>query len=937
MNPPSLPLRLDRLFAEQVARTPDAVALIDADRKTTFAELSRSADRVAEGLGAHGIRDGAVIGIRVESPRDYIGCVLGVLKANAAAMPLPKSYPDGRLRDILSAAALDAILVDDDSQFESTPAIRLPAGSGFDVAHGPATAVRGDDADRPAFVLCSSGSTGTPKMIVRNHRSFFHRLQWTWNGHPYEAGEVCCWKAHRTTTHAIYELFEPLLRGIPVCIVPERDARSLESFWDLLRRHRVTRLLLVPSVLQASLDMPGFAPPDIRVLVLMGEYVHAGLAARTVAAFPATTKVYSIYGSTEASSTLVCDVRASLHGDKELPLGAPISPDIRAYVLDDGLDPVARGGDGMLYIAGPALFSGYFRDDALTAAAFATLGNGERAYRTNDRVRRMADGSLLYLGRVDHTVKVRGFRVDVQEVEKALARHPGVRQGAVIAQPGSGGSVTLMAFVTPADLPPSDVYRVLRDHLPDYMLPSRIIAMDSLPLTASGKIDRRRLLESCGTPSTAPAQGQAFDGIEGQVAAIWHSVLGHGDFGPDSNFFEAGGTSLQTFSVIVRLRDRFNLDRSQLPDNAVYRLPTIARIARYIGDLGTGHAASIDPSDSILVTLRAGRDADAPPLFVIASAGGTLGAYAKVIRALETRREVIGIRDPFLWGARDPTAGFRHWISLYLDAIRARQPEGPYSLLGYSSAGAFTYEIARQLRRAGQPVAMLALIDPLATDSSDKRRFGHWAFESRFMRREFMPAVRAAGWLHRHWPFRNGIEDDSSSSNDFAFTQPEYDALAATLRSDRRHIQQLSALLELNTDLPFAMMSAEIAAIPRDQLIDALRAKVNAAAPDVDAGMIERLVVQYQLQVRTQHRYRLRPFDGTLVLFDQDGPYFGLLSDLFRPYVDQLVVHRVPATPPTGRTLELAGNFSNALRAHYLSMRNDTFARTVARELERLL
>jgi non-ribosomal peptide synthetase component E (peptide arylation enzyme) len=746
-----------------------------------------------------------------------------------------------------------------------------------------------------------------------------------------------CQKAHMITTHAIYELFEPLLRGIPVCIISDQEAKTLEAFWDTIKRRAISRLLIVPSVLQASLDMPEFSAPDLKVLILMGEYVHPVLARRTIAAFAQTTRIYSIYGSTEASSTLLCNVREWRDQGDELPLGEPISPDVRAYVLDDRLEPVDAGSKGMLYIAGTALFTEYFRDPALTEAAFVTLGSGERLYRTNDQVRRTSDGALQYLGRTDHVVKVRGFRVDLQEVEKVMARHPNVSHCAVIATDDRDGDAMLVAFVSPAAVPAAEVYRVLREQLPDYMVPSRVIGMDALPLTSSGKIDRRKLAESSKT-SIAPApslSARPRSPTERTLADVWKEVLGHDAFDVDSNFFEVGGSSLKTFAVMSRVARALGLEGQRLPGNAIYQLPTIEGLASYIDSVREGRAQPMATDDSVLVTLKSGRDAGAAPLFVISSAGGTLGAYEKLIRALMTTREVIGVRDPFLWGKRDPTLGFQSWASLYVGAIRERQPKGPYYVVAYSSAGAFGYEIARRLRRTGEDVALLALIDPLAIDSSDKRRFGHWAFNARFMRPQLAPVARLGAWLNQILKRRKN--DEATFANDFAFTREQFLELEAHLRADQKHILQLSALLELNTGLPIALTPTELAKLEPSRYFDALLVKMDALAPDVDKEMLGRLVVQYQLQVRSQHQYRLQWFDGTLVLFDPAGPYHGLLASLFRPYANRLVVHRPALGPPTDRVRELGNRFSNSVRSHFLSMRDDAYVQTVARELEKLL
>ena len=936
MNPSVPTLLLHRLFEAQAARTPEAVALIEDDGSTTYAELDSLSNRLAATIRSSGIRDGAFVGVHIQRSRHYVASLLGILKANGAVVPLPPSYPADRLRNTLAFAGLDAVL--DDKATPVDPSMHdrivhvedamegLPTTSG---TMGP------DDPDRPAFVLCSSGSTDKPKMIVRSHRSFFHRLHWTWGAHPYAPGEMCCQKAHMTTTHAIYELFEPLLCGIPVHILSDQQARSLESFWEGIRRDAISRLLIVPSVLQASLDMPGFAPPALKLLVLMGESVHVGLATRAVAAFPETTKIYSIYGSTEASSTLVCDLQEAVRLGGEPPLGKPIAPEVHVRVLDAELEPVAAGAAGMLYVAGPALFSGYFRDAESTDAAFVSRGT-ERLYRTHDRVRLTAGGALQFLGRDDDTVKVRGFRVDLQEVERAIRLLPEVSQCAVIARTGGEGSASLAAFVAPASVRPTDVYRALRDRLPDYMLPARMIGLDTFPLTPSGKIDRRQLVEHSGSQPAAPAPRQALSATEQRLATVWADVLGHTDFDVVSHFFEVGGTSLKTFSVIARLRDAFGLERHQLPDDVVYRFPSIKALASCVDDACAGSAPAATPANSVLVSLKAAHGADVPPLFVIASAGGTLGAYDKLVRALATRREVIGVRDPYLWGKRDSGLGFQRWIALYLDAIRERQPHGPYHLVAYSSAGAFGYELARQLRLAREQVDLLALIDPLAIDRATKWRFGYWALEARFMRRGITPLVLAWGWFRRILPRLPG-NGESASANDFVFSDTQLHELEDRALGSRQSIRQLSALLELNTGLPLALTFDEVATLQPTKCLDALLAKLRMAAPDVDTRMIERLVVQYALQVRSHQQYRLQPFEGTLQLFQPDGPYARLMSSLFMPRVGRLVEHRLPLSPPTARTRELAECFPEPMRSHYLSMRDDVFAQALARELDKLL
>jgi amino acid adenylation domain-containing protein len=938
MSPQDYSLRLDRQFEEQAKRTPDRVALHYRSESITFADLKTASDRLAAVLRSAGIQDGGIVGLHMERSIAYVAGALAILKSNCAVVPLPPSYPTGRLRDILSFAALDAVIDDADTPLSPPLSDRIIHFSDKADAVPAPGGVAPTSSDQAAFVLCSSGSTGKPKMIVRSHGSFFHRLRWTWDNHPYSAGEVCCQKSFMTTTHAIYELFEPLLRGIPVHIIADQDVRTLEPFWEAIQARSISRLLIVPSVLQASMDMPGFVAPPLKVLVLMGEHVHSGLAGRTIAAFPGQTKIFSIYGSTEASSTLVCDLKESYRPGEELPLGKPISADVRAYVLGADLEQVAAGEVGMLHIAGSPLFTAYLKDPALTASVFVTSPDGhERLYRTHDQVRRMPDGNLHFVGRIDHTVKIRGFRVDLQEVEKAVLLHREVRQCAVVLSESEPGNSMLIGFLAPGDVAQASVYGVLREHLPAYMVPSVLVTLDSFPLTASGKVDRQRLLADHAGWAPASSPGRPQTETQRAVSEVWAGVLRHGNVQPDSNFFQVGGTSLTVFAAVHRLREAFKLDRRQLSDLSIYQYPTVEALASYIDGLHDGSAPPPPPANSTLVTLKGGADATLPPLIVISSAGGTLGAYEKVVRALKTRREVIGVRDPFIWGDRDATLGFQNWVTRYVSAIRERQPRGPYYLAAYSSAGVFGYEIARHLQRDGQEVALLALIDPLAMDRGSKLRFGYWALQARFMRPAFGRMVLLGGRLRAAVPRWLRDSGGPGRENDMALSKDEFHRFAAEVRKDRSHILRLSALLELNTGLPFALTESELAQAGPNGYLAVLLARVKSVSPEVDPETIENLVIQYELQVRSQHEYRLQRYDGKVVLFDPDGPYHGLLAAQFRPYVKSLRVRRVPLGPQSERTRSLAAVFPERICCHYLSMRDDLFVRTLADELETLL
>ena len=921
--------RFDTAFEEQAARTPGDVALRSSDGTITYAELDARANRIANTLRNAGIRPRAFVGLHVDRSIGAVAAILGILKFDGAVVPLPPSWPAHRVNEILRFGRLDAVIDAAATPLTTETATRTVRLEDAIRAESAAPPVERGGSDSPAFVICSSGSTGTPKMIVRSHRSFLHRLQWTWEQHPYSADDVCVQKSFQATTHAVYELFEPLLRGVAVRIISDESLRDMAGFWDLLAEEGATRLLIVPSMLQASLELPGFVPPPLRVLVLMGEHVSAALAARAAAAFPASTRIFSIYGSSEASSTLVTDLRSSDLVGEDPPLGIPISPDVRAFVLNAELAPVQPGGIGMLYVSGSPLFTGFFRNPEGTEAVLETVG-AERLYRTADQVRVLASGGFLFVGRADDVVKVRGFRVDLSEIERWLSRGPGVRQCIVAPYPDANSAATLLAFVTPADVQPPALFAWLRSHLPTYMLPSVIVPIDRFPQTPSGKIDRRGLVADHRDVAAKSAGVKYESDTERTIARVWGELLQVGLVERDRSFFEIGGTSLTVFAAAHRLRVAFGLSAQALAATTLYTYPTVAALAEAI-DRGSEAQA-----ETVLVSLRRGDGSELPPLFVVSSAGGTLGAYEKVVRALRTPRDVVGLRDPFLAGDRDPTEGFQRWARRYTDAIRRRQARGPYHILAYSSAGAFGYEIAQQLRANGEDVLLLALVDPVAMDYAS-RRFGRWALSARFMSAKVRRVVRWAGLLRSVVPRALRAKRTAASANDWTLSASEFNAHASWATTNRDNILRFAALLELNTGRPFAIQSAELDGVAPSEYLDVLLARVARVDASIEPEMIRRAVIQYELQVKSQQRYRPQRYDGAMYMFDAAGPFSGLEAAHLGPYVRRLHARSLPFDGLSERARQLLAPFPEGLRPHYGCMRNDRFTERLAAELSSVL
>lgn len=887
-------------FHRQAEATPATTALVFRDQRIDYATLRERVRGTAAGLGRRGVQPGDRVGVHLERSIEWVVATLAVLDVGAIAVPLPPDYPRRRLEDVLRLAEVSTVVTEDATHFEDAVSLRT-------LVRVPASGAAAHPPEAAAFILASSGSTGAPKLIQRSHASFYHRLEWTWATHPFAGDERCCQKAHITTTHSIYELFEPLLAGGTTHLLPDDDVRRLERFWERVATLGVTRLLLVPSMLRASLAVPEILQCDsLRVVVLMGEYVSATLVDAAKAALPAGCALYSIYGSTEASSTLLTDLRRVRSGE-EAPLGVPIG-DTRARILDHEMRPVPDGEHGRLYLSGSALFDGYVGDSAATEQVLHESA-GEWLYDTRDEVKRVR-GAIHYVGRVDHTIKVRGFRVDLAEVERALERVPGVESCAVVDTGGEAPS--LVGYYAPEVVKTEAVASALRATLPEFMVPSRLIGLPALPLTASHKVDRQRLATLQDTEATAPE----FSGDEARLADAWERALGHRSFARDDSFFQVGGTSLTVFSLVRSLREDWGT--SAFSEATVYARPTLAAQAEHLEALRRG-AASEDEA-TVLVRLR--RDGEAK-VFFVSSAGGTLGAYNRVVENFPGWT-VFGVRDPYLVGGREAREPFARWVSRYVDAIDAARDEGPVRLVAYSSAGVFGIEIASQLHARGID-APLVLIDPLALEFRDRRSFGYWSLRATYSRPSFRAVARALGACRALLP-------PPAASSRWAWEAPRGEGAL----HDAGHLLQLSALFELNSGAPVAMSDDDLSWTQPEHFFSVFASRMREHLPDLEMEALRRIAEQYLLQVDAQHAYRIPSHSGPVLLLEPESNYAGLVANHLRARLAALRAVRVPLGRPTGREREISRRFG-ALAPHYRCMRDPRFTRIAARHIRSFL
>jgi amino acid adenylation domain-containing protein len=560
---------LHALFEAQAKRTPHAPAVADGAASLSYAELNAAANRLAHHLLALGVGRGSVVALCVERSVQTAVAMLGVLKAGGAYVALEPGDPAERLLYMLQDARVE-VLVTQARMIES----RLPAYRGrvVDLDAQAEAIARGcgenpqlaSSADDVAYVIYTSGSTGRPKGVLGLHRGMVNRLSWMWRAYPYGADERCCQKTTLSFVDAVAELFSPLLAGVCVVIVDETTARDPRALAERLARERVTRLVVVPSLLRALLGLDekslrGLA--CVRHWVTSGERLEPELEKAFHTRFPGAV-LLNLYGSSEVSADVTCFDTAERGARGGSLIGRPIF-NTRAYVLDEGMNPVAVGVPGELYIGGAGLARGYLGQAGLSAERFVAdpfaEEPGSRLYRTGDMVRYQADGVLEYLGRADQQLKVRGHRIEPAEVEAALASCPGVREAAVAAE---GGERLVAYYVSEAQasVEVAELRAHVRGMLPAYMVPSLYVKLEALPLTASGKVNRRAL----------PAPERAAEALyvaprtptEEILAGIWAQVLGVDRVGIESSFFDLGGHSLLAMQVISRANAQLQVELS---------------------------------------------------------------------------------------------------------------------------------------------------------------------------------------------------------------------------------------------------------------------------------------------------------------------------------------------------------------------------------------
>jgi enterobactin synthetase component F len=689
----------------QARRTPDAPALIDADRTLTYAALTTRANQLAHHLAAGGVGPGTIVGVALPRSVELIVALLAVLKAGGAYLPLDPGYPADRLAHVLDDADPVCVITD------AATAERLP-GTGRDLVlldrtdlarlptYDPPRALTPSDS---AYVIYTSGSTGRPKGVVVPHAAIDNRLRWMQHTYPLTPGDRVLQKTPSGFDVSVWEFFWAFRVGATLVLADPEGHKDPSYLARLIREQAVTVCHFVPSMLQLFLAEPEAAGcTGLRHVFCSGEALPRETAHHFHRRLP-TVPLHNLYGPTEAA------VDVSHHtcvpaDTGTVPIGRPVW-NTRLYVLDAALQPCPPGVPGELYLAGVQLADGYLGRPALTATRFVADPYGppgSRMYRTGDLARWSDDGEVIYLGRTDHQVKLRGQRLEPGEIEARLTAVEGITGATVLLREDRPGDQRLVAYVTGSA--PDDLRTRLAAALPDYMVPSAFVALDDFPLSPNGKLDRAALPAPAAT-SRADARAPRTP-TEETLTRLFAEVLGVDRVGADDGFFDLGGTSLLAARLMARIRDTLG---TRTPLGALFRAPTPAALAD-----GLTGAGQDDTALDVLLPLRA--TGTRTPLFVFHPAGGISWCYSGLLSRLGPDQPIHGLQARGLREGEELPATMDEMAADYAGRLRAVQPQGPYRLLGWSVGGVIAHTVAVHLQQAGETVELLALLDAYPSD-----------------------------------------------------------------------------------------------------------------------------------------------------------------------------------------------------------------------------
>lgn len=766
-------------FELQVEKAPEAVAVIGSAQTLTYGELNARANQLAHYLKSLGVEVNELVAISTERSPEMLIAFLAVLKAGAAYVPIDPAYPlarrayqlqDCQARILLTQQHLKAALPDLTDQ----QVICLDTDWATVAQWSSQNLPSQSTPDDLAYVIYTSGSTGNPKGVLISHRGVVNHSAAMSSLFELQQGDRVLQFSSMSFDIIVEELYPSLISGATIVLRTEDIAASTRQFLNFVQTYHINVLNLPTAFWHEwvnGMTLLGASVPDcVRLVVVGGEKAArtAYLQWQRLTDLQSGTppRWFNTYGPTEATvTTTVYDPAASpLQKDwLTIPIGKPIA-NATVYVLDEALQPVPMGTPGELHIGGPGVARGYLNLPEKTALKFISdpfsSDPDARLYKTGDLVRYLPDGNLEFIGRTDFQVKIRGFRIELSEIEVFLEQHEAVQQAIVIAQESPAGQPRLVAYwVAQSEQSASNaaLHSFLIDRLPSYMLPAAFVQLESFPLTPNGKVDRRALpapqLESGDRPITPPRTS-----TEIHLVQIWETVLNVQPIGIEDNFFELGGHSLLVARLFDQIESRFHCN---LPLTTIFKAPTLTQLAAQIDALP--QSAPNSAQNPALVCLKAGTAG--PPLFLAIAFAEDTEMYLNLAQGFAGDRPIYGLRTHDANNHLIPFTRIPDAAAFLIEQMRQVQPQGPYLLGGQCGGGTLAFEMAQQLQRHGETVALLALLDTVDGDAiplKGQQQTGLSTFNANLKSylkalktRWFLPLVER--YLDWQLPFASGV------------------------------------------------------------------------------------------------------------------------------------------------------------------------------------
>ena len=696
------------LFEERTRERPGVIAVSFAGRRVTYGRLNEKANRIAALLRNAGVQTESLVAVYLERSPDLIASLLGIWKAGGAYLPIDLTNPRQRVASILDDAQVDFVLTErkligslPDTAARLLCVEDLPPVSGSSGRdHRSSFAPVPPSPERLAYVIYTSGSTGRPKGVEITHGALHNVIQSIGRDVALKPADVVLANATIAFDISNEEIFLPLVAGASVHLLEQEFVGDGGKLIEVMRRSKPSLVFGTPTSWRLALEAGWQGDRNLQIVV-GGEVLPLSLA-KTLAGM--TRAVWNHYGPTE---TAICATRERIATDTEhVTLGKPIE-NVGIYVLDKELYPVPASEVGEIYISGAGVGRGYRNCPELTERVFVdnpfSETPGARMYKTGDLGRLLPDGHLDFQGRVDNQVKLRGFRIELEEIEEAIRSFEGVHAGFVqVVDYGADDQHLVAYFFADKHVAAADLRGALRQRLPYYMLPSELIPLESLPMTINGKVDRGALdgiriafeTEALQESTLPPS-----DDLEAKLQAIWQKLLKVRSVGPNDDFFDMGGHSLlasRMFAEIERMTDR------KVPLSALIQNPTVAKLSSYLHKRPETEWPS-------LVPIR--EHGTLPPLFIAHGLGSHLLLFRELAEGLGSDQPVYGIQLAAPTGAKLGELSLEAIATHNVELICAVDPVGPYHLAGHSLGGLLVFEIASQLRQQKKEIGLLALMD----------------------------------------------------------------------------------------------------------------------------------------------------------------------------------------------------------------------------------